>query len=279
MGVAVRGKGGLSVRYRIGNVAKMLGISRDLLRYYEKKGVVRPQKDKLNDYRYYDTWDINFLLDCIWYKQFGFGIDQIAHMVTDCGYDELLSSLDGKQAEIERTVRQQQLLLARIETHRAQIAGIKAFLGKCDVRESPELLCCLNRYNTAFDDSRETQELSESWLQYMPFTQRYFEIAREDLLGKRDNFAWGFSLTMDYAREFGIAIEPPAAHLPACRSIHSAFKSSGKNGFTPRHIDYMVEYAAENGLEICGSARGNLVCSVMDEGKLTGFFEVWLPIA
>ena len=79
-------------------------------------------------------------------------------------------------------------------------------------------------------------------------------------------------------REFGIAEEPPAAHLPACRSIHSTFKSSGKSGFTPRHIDYMVEYAAENGLEICGNARGNLVCSVMDEGKLTGFFEVWLPI-
>ena len=73
--------------------------------------------------------------------------------------------------------------------------------------------------------------------------------------------------------------EPAGQGLPACPCLHSAFRSSGKSGFTPRHIDYMVEYAAENGLEICGSARGNLVCSVMDEGKLTGFFEVWLPIA
>ena len=48
------------MRYKIGDVSRILGISTDLLRYYEKKGVVQPQKDKSNDYRYYDTWDINF---------------------------------------------------------------------------------------------------------------------------------------------------------------------------------------------------------------------------
>ena len=72
------------MQYKIGDVARILGISTDLLRYYEKKGVVAPTKDKQNDYRYYDVWDINFLIDCLWYKSFGFGIPQIAYMVSDC---------------------------------------------------------------------------------------------------------------------------------------------------------------------------------------------------
>ena len=59
----------VSVRYKIGDVSRILGISTDLLRYYEKKGVVKPQKDQSNDYRYYDTWDINFLIDCLWYSE------------------------------------------------------------------------------------------------------------------------------------------------------------------------------------------------------------------
>ncbi|MBR3375918.1 MAG: MerR family transcriptional regulator, partial [Firmicutes bacterium] len=45
------------MQYKIGDVARILGISTDLLRYYEKKGVVTPTKDKQNDYRYYDAWD------------------------------------------------------------------------------------------------------------------------------------------------------------------------------------------------------------------------------
>lgn len=266
------------MRYRIGNVARILGISRDLLRYYEKKGVVHPQKDKVNDYRYYDTWDINFLLDCIWYKQFGFGIDQIAHMVSDCDYDALLQQLTDKSDDIEQSLLHQEMLLRRIREHRGQISRVRDYIGKCDICQSPELLCYLNRFNATFDDSQELTMLSQSWLNYMPFTQRYFEITQEDLLGKRDNFAWGFSLTTDYAQIFEITEEPPVTRLPSCRSIHSAFKSSGRGGFTPRHIDYMVEYADANGLEICGNARGNLVCSVLDDGQLTGYFEVWLPI-
>ncbi len=50
------------MRYKIGDVSRILGISTDLLRYYEKKGVVTPQKDKNNDYRYYDTGTLIFLL-------------------------------------------------------------------------------------------------------------------------------------------------------------------------------------------------------------------------
>ncbi len=76
-------------RYKIGDVAKILGISPDLLRYYEKKGVVTPTKDATNDYRYYDFWDINFLLDCLWFKKFGFSIDQIAEMVRISTAEEL----------------------------------------------------------------------------------------------------------------------------------------------------------------------------------------------
>ena len=77
------------MQYKIGDVAKILGISPDLLRYYEKKGVVMPMKGKHNDYRYYDFWDINFLLDCLWFKNFGFSIDQIADMVKIPSSDEL----------------------------------------------------------------------------------------------------------------------------------------------------------------------------------------------
>ena len=88
------------MQYKIGDVARILGISTDLLRYYEKKGVVAPTKDKQNDYRYYDVWDINFLIDCLWYKSFGFGIPQIAYMVSDCYYGDLVSVLEEKETEL-----------------------------------------------------------------------------------------------------------------------------------------------------------------------------------
>ena len=63
------------------------------------------------------------------------------------------------------------------------------------------------------------------------------------------------------------------------KSIHSAFRSVGKNAFSPRHLAFMLDYAEKNGYTVTGGAMGNLVCSVREEnGQLAGYFEVWLPI-
>ena len=266
------------MQYKIGDVARILGISTDLLRYYEKKGVVTPTKDKQNDYRYYDAWDINFLIDCLWYKSFGFGIAQIAYMVSDCYYGDLLSLLDEKQEELKDSIRHQELLLSRINQHCEQVSRVKDMIGKCVVTTCPEIVRYLNRYDFAYDNRAEMQRLSQQWLKYMPFTQRYFEIPLEPGDREAHRYAWGFSLEMEYVDEFAVPIKPPVIRLPAMECVHSAFKSAGKHAFTPEHIDYMYDFAARSGYTVAGDARGNLVCSILEDGANTGYFEVWLPV-
>ena len=268
------------MRYRIGDVARILGISTDLLRYYEKKGVVSPRKDARNDYRYYEAWDINFLLDCLWFKNFGFGIGEVARMVTQCGYEELSERLERREEDLERVLRRQQLLLDRMKAHRAEMARGMELLGRCDVTMSPEVVRYLNRRNFIYDDSPDLARLSQQWLEYMPFIHRCFEIKRRDLPGGggAGDFSWGMALEMNYARALGAAAEPPAEHLPSRRCLHSVFKSTGKNAFSPRHLQYLVDYAGANGLTLCGDAWGRLLCSVAEEGGLSGYFEVWVPI-
>jgi hypothetical protein len=39
-----------------------------------------------------------------------------------------------------------------------------------------------------------------------------------------------------------------------------------------------MDYVKEKGLKLSGGARGNLVCSVLEENGVTGYFEVWLPV-
>lgn len=266
------------MRYKIGDVAKILGISPDLLRYYEKKGVVKPVKDRTNDYRYYEPWDINFLIDCLWYKNFGFGIDQVAKIVSRSSYEDIISTMEEKDGELEASIRHQEMLLRRTRETLDEIKRARSLLGKCDLVYSPEIVRYLNRYNFIYDNSKALQQLSHQWLQYMPFTHRCFEIGQEDLENKTDNYAWGFSLSMDYVRELEVPVAPPVIHLPSEPSLHSVFKSSGKDAFTPRHLKFIMDYVRSHGLTVAGNARGNLICSVLEEDRLTGYFEVWLPI-
>jgi DNA-binding transcriptional MerR regulator len=48
--------------YKIGKISKLYNISTDLLRYYEKEGLIKPQEIKENGYRYYSArqiWKLN----------------------------------------------------------------------------------------------------------------------------------------------------------------------------------------------------------------------------
>lgn len=265
--------------YKIGDVAKILGISPDLLRYYEKKGVVMPRKGEHNDYRYYDFWDINFLLDCLWFKNFGFSIDQISEMVKIPSTQDLDGLFEEKEEELHNTIARCQLLLRRSEEYRQDLKKAHELLGICEIVDSPDYIRYLNRYTDNYRNSPALQKLSHDWLALMPCTHRCFEIAQEDLLDEEGkDYAWGLSLGLDYVELLNVSTAPPVVHIPSHKSLHSVFRNVGKGNFSPQLIRYMVEYCQTHHLTICGPARGNLLCSVNEEDGLTGYFEVWIPI-
>ena len=266
------------MRYKIGDVAKILGISTDLIRYYEKKGVVRPEKGQNNNYRYYDTWDINFLIDCLWYKNFGFSIDQIADIGSHSTYGTLQEALDRKTEEIGDLAQRYQLLHERLLLQRQTMQKVEELLGRCEIAMCPDFIYYLNRHNFEYESDSTLQTLSRRWLKYMPFSTRYFECPVNRSGTGEDRYSWGFSLDRHYVDAFHVTYAPPVEHVASVSCIHSAFRSSGKNAFSPRHMDYMFRYARQNGLTPAGNAFGHLVCSVVDNNRQTGFFEAWLPI-
>jgi DNA-binding transcriptional MerR regulator len=272
------------VKYKIGDVARILGISPDLIRYYEEKGVVKPGKDPSNNYRYYDTWDINYLIDCLWYKNFGFGIEHIARLVTQTSYDALVKTLEERSEQLRESIKLQELLLQRIEKFTSRLIETKSYVGRFELRENAPFCYYINRHNGEYDKRTDTQELSRRWLKYMPFTRRYFEIPLSAMTGARDDYEWGFSVGMQYIEEFGIEIKPPIIEMTPRYCIHSAFKSTGHRGeevhtrFSARKLDFLLDYAKTNGLTPSRGAFGNLACSVMENGEQTGYFEVWMPV-
>ena len=268
------------LKYKIGDVARILGISPDLLRYYEKKGVVAPEKNRENSYRYYDAWDINFLTDCLWFKNFGFSIEQVAEIVRIPSAEELSELFLGKEEELRGTIRRCELLLRRSIEHREDLKRSRELLGRCEISRSPENVHFINRVGSEYITAPDAGRSAAKWLQVMPFNRRYFEMDNRAFLpGSSEDYRWGYSLTADYIDALGFEPSPPDEYCPARRSIHTVFKSSGgRSGFAPSLLQYALDYAAERGLIITGPVNGVLLASVMERDELYGYFEAWLPI-
>ncbi len=261
------------MKYRIGEVSKILGISPDLLRYYERKGVVKPEKHDGNDYRYYDAWDINFLLDCLWFKNMGFSIEQTAKIVHIEGLDKLNGMLEANEDRLREEIKRSQLLLRRSGEQRAELAAAKELLGKCEIAASPEYLRFLNRTDSEYKIGRETEKQARRWLEVMPLNHRCF------VLSEDGRCSWGYSLGSDYAAELGFAEGGLVERVLSKKCVHTVFKSAGgRDGFRQELLDYAREYAENAGLTRAGNIFGALTASVEENGVLHGIFEAWLPV-
>lgn len=268
------------MKYKIGDIAKILGVKTDTLRYYEKEQIVTPKKDSETNYRYYDFWDVNYLIDTLWFRSFDFPVKDIAKMITTYDRDTLYDSFLKKELEYEAIIKRTQLLLKHSKFHRMHLDMIPDRLGKCEIAYRPAHIHFINRYTEDFTDDPVLHHLAQEWLEIMPFTHRYFEAQVENIeLKDGADYTWGMELSMDYAKELGISVTPPLIYEESCKCIHALFQSSGKGNFSSKHLHFMLDYAKEHNLKVCGNASGILIASVRDEHDvLTGYFEAWIPI-
>ena len=65
------------MEYTIGEVSAIVNLSRDMIRYYEKQGAIRADRNSTNRYRTYDTMEVFWLLEAVVHKSWGVPISEI----------------------------------------------------------------------------------------------------------------------------------------------------------------------------------------------------------
>lgn len=105
----------------IGETAKMVQMSTSKIRYYEKEGLIKPEKNDENGYRLYGFSQVNKLELIILYKDLGMSLNDI-RIIFDYqkpyDYHEILSnSLDSVEQQLENLQKKKALLKSKLKTY------------------------------------------------------------------------------------------------------------------------------------------------------------------
>jgi len=96
--------------YKIGEFSKINKISKRMLRYYDEKGVLSPQKDKDSGYRFYTDNDIKTIEKIKTFKNYDFSVDEIKRMLSMDSdelktiYKKKVNELNGKAIEYSNII-------------------------------------------------------------------------------------------------------------------------------------------------------------------------------
>lgn len=169
-----------------------LSVSRDTLRFYEQKGIIDPEIDPSNGYRYYDDWQVNLLWDCKHYQSMGFSLTEILEILKHDSMDHLRGRVKQRAEDIEAEIVRKQLELAVMRTRAKDMAHAEAGLGTFRKIEFEGRIYVPIRENHGFREHVDTRAVQ--------FTNAHLSLM-EPLLWfpqvRENRFFWGYAMTPD----------------------------------------------------------------------------------
>jgi DNA-binding transcriptional MerR regulator len=123
--------------YKTSQLLEILGVSRDALRYYEEKGIIKPKQKEENNYREYDFYDIYTLLVTDFYKKRNLSINEVKKLQAGSEIDELGALLEKKAKELEETIHIKEHILQKINETKEFCKDVKKYLNKYTTRQLP----------------------------------------------------------------------------------------------------------------------------------------------
>ncbi len=125
--------------YTIGQVAKFLGVSRDTLKFYEEKGLVKPKQNDENGYRNYNDYDIYDVITTNFYRQLDIEVKKIQEIRKSKSIEDIEHLFIEKEQKILEEIAYKKLLLKKVQDLKEGCEHIKKYLGTYTIKEMKPL--------------------------------------------------------------------------------------------------------------------------------------------
>ncbi len=236
--------------YNIGEVAKILGLSKDKLRYYEEKGIIAPSQDDENNYRKYDYQDILAILSIEFYRSLDIDFKTIKSIHGKSRIDEIESVLELKKSEVRLEIERLRRIEARIEDLEAGCRNIKNGIGEFAIRSlGPIRVLGEISDFTAFDEYERIHELRpehsgesiiKSLIRQLDFDETGLKSTKMLIIDDRPGAQVEDIVTLDYDRCVYTIVEDSLAGESNTQEVFLKTRAwMAKNGFWDRNIAFL----------------------------------------
>ncbi len=258
------------MRYRIGEVAKILGLSPETLRFFEVKGIVSPQHDPRSAYRYYDSLDVNKLVAYLNYRRMGFTLDKAVLLVSGRDLSFLRGELDQQRAAITAERERLARVQSRVECLSSALESMERLRGNLEIKRCPSLCFFANQDDRAFRISESTVRDTRLWLRELPTA---FPYALLEWSGPGTKVQWGFAKPFsEGAPKTGSVLIPPESCL------HGFFLVPEGDPLFAEAREAMVKWSLAHEETLSGRPHGTILHELEKEGKTYRLFELYAPI-
>ncbi|MFR2496168.1 MAG: MerR family transcriptional regulator [Christensenellales bacterium] len=247
------------MRYPIGRISKLLGLSTETIRTYERKGIVHPQKNE-NGYRTFHVLDIGTLLRCRSYSCFGLSLSEAADAINCNSVAETHALLVKQEKWLKKQTDYNLRMLNRLNDLNEVMSTCEREINRLSVVQHPGMFRVDYRHNDELlsGDARE-----DCWRGGRPCAVflRQPEISAGIQRAEQDYFC-GYGILEEDARYCGVCMDELVECFPASPAVHTILKVVGEDSVPIHMLTPLLDFARENRLVPTADAFTRMVVTI-----------------
>lgn len=262
--------------YKIGETARLLGLSTEALRYYERKGLVVPYKDESSNYRYFDTVQMNQLLHIQKYKKLGFSLSELATLSSNNDSQSFYDFLLNKEQEL---IQENLAMSLRLHSMHMAMEGSKMAMKAQNCIQwgiRPAMYRLSYMQNGQLVEEKELLNELKIWSKCSELQFLSARILLSDLNKNISNSDQGLCMYQDIAEFMGIQANDSIKFYEECPVLIHSFEENGQNSIL-LEIALIKAYMKEHNLYVAGDIISEILhSSIGDESYMIRHL-LWIP--
>lgn len=262
------------MKYTIGEMSQLLGVTPHMLRYYEKVGIIRPETNNATGYRYYSVVDTRrFNLSRALFSS-GISLERCSEILQGMPQPELEALLDEKIAEQKRQIQRTQIAIQYMESVKETYRSLDSQVGQVRIQYFPRFWRLnLSQNEPPLQDPALEGE-KNAWLEYLPAVYWVSRIPHDTIRqfsqGPID-YQYGLMCREEDALALGLARTERVEVVPNGDYLVMLHRKTGRTGWMWEDIQAAVEYLKANSMCFFGDAFSHIVASRVENGEIANY--------
>ena len=259
------------MRMTVGEISKVLGMTTENIRYYVREGLIKPEKNKDNNYWEYSSEDVLYISDILFYRSMGISIDNIRKIFSGIPLESIGEVIDDTISELIGKIKEYTFLLESIQGWQKEYNLELSEIGQYKKGKMPPSLRVSSYQN---DDEHIVDYLKgriviekNDWQDVC--ISFYYNMNDEDNVLHKYISVAKTEERLRNNRYLDIIEEPEKI----CLITHTIFSDNVEEMINP-----LIKYAEDNGIILTGEFYGRERTNFYIEGKRNWVCSIYAPI-
>lgn len=261
------------MEYKISQVKRILNISEDTLRFFDNKKLINSKRDKKNNYRYFNSNDVNKIFAYKMYRGLLFNMNDSETMISGKPIPTIALMLQNQLEYIKSEQVYMNGVKKHIELLSEKLHNWDEFKGGFEIVTSSN---CFYHGNQMVNDFIVDDDIFENSYKCLDSMPDIWPCFCYDLEAESDTLQCSFGY--GYYTEG----EPPLeglTHLPSIKCLYTYFTLEDNLMQKVKEILEDAEiFCKKSGYTIYGKSYGNILHETLEGNQAIRLFDFYIPI-